>query len=231
MEMGHVYSLVPVPLPETEPPVHAAELFGFRLLHRGHLCMSDFGELLSLLAGACAGKRRRCADNNLGERERASFSIGAFTQGGVGGILRSTRIFPWTAKLLTAIVRGACFNHQFSAVAAHKNTFMEPHIDVNNSRHCPNLILPCSRWQGGGIWVAEDTGLTSLPSANIQGRVYAVRFPYVLLDPHFFMHSTQRWRGDRIILVAYAVRQLRLLKPDDTLLLESCGFSVRYADS
>ena len=58
-------------------------------------------------------------------------------------------------RLLVATVRGCCYNHRFNAVALHRNTFLEPRTDSNNARGYPNLVLPCSRRRGGGIWTAE----------------------------------------------------------------------------
>ena len=168
-------------------PEHQAELFAMRMLHRGHLC--DFKTLLELLE-ANAVKKRKCASNDIGSGAKASFSVGAFVQGGLGGILRCTQDFPWTVRLLVAVVRGCCYNHRFNAVALHRNMFMTPHTDSNNARGYPNLILPCSRWVGGGIWMAEATHLSTLADTSIMGRVHAVRFPYVLLDPHV-LHGTQ----------------------------------------
>ena len=43
--------------------------------------------------------------------------------------------------------------------------------------------------------MAEATHLSTLTDASIMGRVHAVRFAYVLLDPHV-LHGTQLCAGD-----------------------------------
>ena len=58
----------------------------------------------------------------------------------------------------------------------------------------------------------------------------AVRFPYVLFDP-LVPHGTQLWDGERIILVAYAVRDIGLLNDADTQFLAGFGFTVNYGDA
>ena len=226
----HVYVLEAPPLPVTVAPVHPAELFSMRMLHRGHLRMGDFATLLELLDGACSIKKRKCIDSGVGSGHRASFAVGAYTLGGLGGLLKQTRVFPWTVRLLVAVVRGCCYNHRFNAVALHRNTFMAPHTDSQNERGCSNLVLPCSRWLGGGIWAAEDSHLSTVQDTSVQGRIHAVCFPYVLLDPHV-LHGTQLWTGDRIILVAYAARDMGLLCDEDISLLADFGFTVRYGSN
>ena len=186
-----------------------------RMLRRGHLDMRDFRALLELLDGACAGLKRKCASGDVSSGAKASFSV---------------RAFPWTVRLLVAVVRGCCYNHRFNAVSLHRNTFMAPHTDSHNARGYPNLVLPCSRWVGGGIWMAEATHLSTLVDASILGKVHAVRFPYVLLDPHV-LHGTQIWSGERIILIAYAVRDVSLLSPVDTCFLADFGFTINYGDA
>ena len=226
-DAAHTYVLDPVPFPMEDMPAHQAELFSMRMLRRGHLDMCDFSTLLELLDGACAGLKRKCASGDVSSGAMASFSVGAFVQGGLGGVLKCTRAFPWAVRLLVAVVRGCCYNHRFNAVSLHRNTFMAPRTDSHNARGFPNLVLPCSRWVGGGIWMAEATHLSTLVDASILGRVHAVRFPYVLLDPHV-LHGTQIWSGDRIILIAYAVRDVSLIGPVDTRFLADYGFTVNY---
>ena len=229
-DIVHTYVLDPVPFPMEDMPVHRAELFSMRMLRRGHLDMCDFSTLLELLDGVGAGLKRKCAIGGGSSGAMASFSVGAYVQGGLGGILKCTRAFPWTVRLLVAVVRGCCFNHRFNAVSLHRNTLMAPHTDSHNARGFPNLVLPCSRWVGGGIWMAEASRLSTLVDASILGKVHAVRFPYVLLDPHV-LRGTQIWSGDRIILIAYAVRDVRLLCPEDVHFLADYGFTVKYGDA
>ena len=195
----------------------------------GNKC--DFRTLLELLAGECATKKRKCASNDIGTGARASFAVGAFVQGGLGGVRRCTRAFPWTVRLLVAVARGCCYNHRFNAVALRRNTFMAVHTDSHNARGYPNLVLPCSRWMGGGLWLAE-AGMShsgALADATTLGKVLAVRFPYVLFDP-LVPRGTQLWDGERIILIAYAVRDIGLLNVEDTRFLAGFGFTVNYGD-
>ena len=138
-----------------------------------------------MLAGAIHTKRRRCADNAMGEGDRVSSSVGAFTQGGVGGLLRGTRQYPWTTQLLVSVVRGVCLNHQFSSVAIHKNSSMELHVDGNNAPQSMNLLIPCSRWRGGGVWTTDSSASKTIPVEDQVGAVHSVHWPYILLGPWY----------------------------------------------
>ena len=44
-------------------------------------------------------------------------------------------------------------------------------------------------------------------------------------------HGTQLWDGERIILIAYAVRDIGLLSEADTQFLAGFGFTVNYGDA
>ena len=152
-DTAHTYVLDPMPSPGADMPDHQAELFSMRMLHRGHLDMCDFRTLLELLEGACAVKKRKCAKNDVGSGAKASFSVGAVVQGGLGGILKCTRAFPWTVRLLVAVVRGCCYNHRFNAVSLHRNTFMAPHTDSHNARGTQILFcLVLAGWAVASGW-------------------------------------------------------------------------------
>ena len=148
-DKDHVYMLETRPLPATCPPVHPAELLAYRILHRGSIHVEQFMQLVLQLPES-GSRKRKCAQASADHIRQMSFSVGAYTLGGLHGVMKATRSFPWVARLLAAVVRGSCYNHVFSAVGLHLNTKMTPHVDIHNSPSCPSLLLPCTRWRGGG---------------------------------------------------------------------------------
>ena len=227
-DKDHVYMLETRPLPATCPPVHPAELLAYRILHRGSIHVEQFMQLVLQLPES-GSKKRKCAQASADHIRQMSFSVGAYTLGGLHGVMKATRSFPWVARLLAAVVRGSCYNHVFSAVGLHLNTKMTPHVDIHNSPSCPSLLLPCARWRGGGLWVSNAAHLRALSEALSNGYVVDITLPYVLMDPHR-LHATMEWDTayDRLLLVAYAVDRPDQLTAEDSTLLEDLGFSVRY---
>ena len=225
---NHVYVLEVRPLPAVCPPTHPAELLAYRILHSGSIHVGQFMQLMLQLPEP-GSKKRKCAQESTDHERQFSFSVGAFKLGGLHGVLKATRSFPWVARLLVAVVRGSCFNHVFSAIGLHLNTRMTPHVDIHNSPSRPNLLLPCSRWRGGGLWVSNATHLRTLCDASSTGYVVDITPPYVLMDPHR-LHATMEWNvaDDRLLLVAYAVDRPSQLTAEDSEMLEDLGFSVRY---
>ena len=227
-DSDHVYMLDARPLPAVCMPLHPAELLAYRILQRGSIHVGQFMQLMLQLPES-GGKKRKCAQVSNDHVKQMTFSVGAYTLGGLHGVMKATRTFPWVARLLAAVVRGSCYNHVFSAVGLHLNTRMTPHVDVHNSPSRPNLLLPCTRWRGGGLWVSNAAHLRVLSEASSTGYVVDITLPYVLMDPHR-LHATMDWDTtcDRLLLVAYAVDRPENLTAEDSALLEDLGFSVRY---
>ena len=113
-DKDHVYMLETQPLPATCPPVHPAELLAYRILHRGSIHVEQFMQLVLQLPES-GSKKRKCAQASTDHIRQMSFSVGAYTLGGLHGVMKATRSFPWVARLLAAVARGSCYNHVFSA--------------------------------------------------------------------------------------------------------------------
>ena len=100
------------------------------------------------------------------------------------------------------------------------------HKDRNNEVHTMNLLIPCSRWRGGQIWIADEAGSVRLASRSEPGCLRAVQLPFVTLDPHV-AHATYPWTdGDRILLIAHHAKGLEALRPEDCSLLRHAGIQL-----
>ena len=53
------------------------------------------------------------------------------------------------------------------------------------------LLIACSRWQGGQVWVAHPDG-----SVFLDAYLHAVQLPFLTLEPHV-AHATLPCSGDR----------------------------------
>ena len=86
-------------------------------------------------------------------------------------------------------------------------------------------MLPLSRFQGGGIWVAATGGRTPLNhrGATLEGEVLPVSQRAVAFDPHR-VHATQAWKGTRIVLIGYTVRGCERLSEEQRAAASNLGF-------
>ena len=116
-------------------------------------------QLCELLPRDRAPKRRKLStsDGDTGLLQR-TFSVGAFAiGGGIVGVQHNTYSFPWTTRLLTALVNGIDPRHQYSSCTLLLNVLHYKHQDHSNEPGTMNLLIPCSRWQGGQVWMADST--------------------------------------------------------------------------
>ena len=224
---GHMYVLDVPPLSDASPPSHPAELLAYRLLHRGSMHSAHFLQLMDVLPDSQKGKRRSCVMEDMQGRKQFTFAAGAYKLGGIHGVMHATLAFPWVTRLLVAVVRGCCHNHIFSAAALHCNQRMSPHVDLHNERGRPNLLIPCTRWSGGGLWVSNNRSARTLTADSEVGRVIHIAQPYTIMNPHI-LHATMEWAGARMLLVAYAVADPGMWQESDRQRLRDLGFSVQY---
>ena len=224
---GHTFVLEVPPLLDAQPPSHPAELLAYRLLRRGSMHSTHFLQLMDALPDTQKGKRRGCVMMDACGRRQLTFAAGAFKLGGIYGVMHATTVFPWVTRLLVAVVRGCCQNHVFSAVALHCNQRVSPHIDMHNEGGRPNLLIPCARWSGGGLWVSDNRNARALNADSEVGRIIHIKPPYIILNPHV-LHANMEWAGNRLLLVAYAVADPHMWLESDRQRLCDMGFSVRY---
>ena len=100
------------------------------------------------------------------------------------------------------------------------------HVDRANEPGTFNLLLPCSRWRGGQVWMADPAGSVCLNAKSGPGCLFPVQMPYTILNPHV-AHATYPWtHGDRILIVAHHAKGLDALSLEDRSLLLRAGFQL-----
>lgn len=186
-------------------------------------------QLCELLPRDRAPKRRRLStsDGDTGLLQR-TFSVGAFAiGGGIVGVQHNTYSFPWTTRLLTALVNGSDPRHQYSSCTILLNVLHYKHQDHSNEPGTMNLLIPCSRWQGGQVWMADSTGSVHLDMHSGPGVLRVIEPPGIKLDPHV-AHATFPWHaGHRLLVVAHHARGIGRLSVRERGHLAWAGFYLR----
>ena len=84
-------------------------------------------------------------------------------------------------------------------------------------------LVPCSKFDGGEIWVQDSEGCTFLSPQGSPGNLWDASSP-TRFDPSLW-HATAPWGGDRVILIGYQVRHVNKLSPEDESQLRELGFN------
>ena len=102
---------------------------------------------------------RECVTGDLPQaqdnvKNPAYVMLGMYMHGGVTGITKVTKSYPYLARVLNQIVQLTAPEHEFTSVGISVNSMAQPHKDKFNSRDHPNLVVPFEYpTSGGEIWV------------------------------------------------------------------------------
>ncbi|OLQ12165.1 hypothetical protein AK812_SmicGene3975 [Symbiodinium microadriaticum] len=161
-----------------------------------------------------------------GELPPVSFTTGACARGPNVGITRNMKEFPRVTQVLAMVIHAIDPEHRFSSCSLTLNVGASAHRDSHNARGSYNLLVPCSMFQGGGLWLQNDRGSVQLESGGPLGSVMDVASP-IRFRP-LQQHATMPWpwHGNRLVLVAFHARHLSNLPVEDLVDLADCGFSL-----
>ncbi|CAE7720961.1 unnamed protein product, partial [Symbiodinium microadriaticum] len=212
-------------LPDAGAP--SIELLASVVCQRGWCNLSHLAYLSDNIPLQRSAKRRRSSTcSGTVEGHQRVFSVGAYSVGGCCGVQTNTRTFPWTTRWLCAMVSGAAPSHHFSSCTLLKDVMHFLHRDGGNDARSVNLLMPCSRWRGGQIWIADEAGSVHLDTTSGPGRLVTISPPFVTIRPRL-PHATFPWGGgSRILLVAHHVNGLHRLSATDAATLTDAGFNL-----
>ena len=230
--MTHVFSLRQSiqeleGLEQLATPQHPAEEAAYRALLSGEATYEILREWLLCIPSSSLSLRNNRVAPELESCEVKSFISGAFVFGGVTGLHANSNHFPWSTRLFTCLVRTQVFQASFSSVSVSMNCHTRIHRDSNNHSFVPNYIIPLSCFSAGELWLEHEQGEVSQDDGR--GRLLPIQLPYVAFNPKT-RHATMPWRGDRIVLIAFHIRQAWRLSPASTSSLQSCGFRLCVSD-
>ena len=165
-------------------------------------------------------------------KEPAYVIFGTYSHGGVVGITKVTRDYPWLSRAVMQMMRGLGGGERMTSVCVSCNVQSPPHRDVYNLENSRNTVVPLIRpRQGGELWVSGNQmsgeacrmqcGSDLLPGNKIK----------LNKTVHFDAkqwHATTPWVGDRIVLIGYSLNGAQKLQKDSRDLLRRRGFPLPY---
>ncbi|CAE7611856.1 unnamed protein product, partial [Symbiodinium sp. KB8] len=205
----------------SEAHLHAAEKFACELLTGGStLQAKDLERLYDLLP-------KETSPRDPDGRTPSSFSSGAYNKGGITGLRKAIQDFPKATRCITHFVRSVRPQHVFSTVSLYDNVCTSLHRDSRNSP-IDNLVLPLTKFSGGEVWLKDEKGKVpqSLDDCEVMGTALAIPADGLTFHAKQTLHCTMPWTGRRLVLVAFTVAKLEVLKPGDVQLLSSAGFNL-----
>ena len=170
------------------------------------------------------GQQRFPQQSLAGELAPVTFTTGACARGPNVGITRNMRDYPRVTQVLAMIIQAIDPEHRFSSCTLSLNTGASPHRDSHNAPGSNNLLVPCSAFDGGGIWLQSEKGSVRLEADGPLGSVMDVTSP-VRFSPSQ-QHATMPWHGDRLVSIAFHARHLNNLPVEELVDLTDCGFSI-----
>ena len=216
------YMLPVLQLPRQLVAEHAAKIMARSCFEQGHATWLQIAAIMSALPDE--QKRRWRQSENSSMAPAKSFMTGAWSRGPHAGLTRNLRSYPMVSRLLANIIRSVDPTFSFSSCTLARNVCSKPHTDCHNAPGSWNLVVPCSSYTGGELWVQHGEGTISLSPQGASGFLWDTTTP-VRFDPRM-QHATAPWTGDRVILIGYHVRHMSKLSEDDAAMLSKMGFKI-----
>ena len=189
-------------------PEHPAEQYALGLLREERLEPEQVEVLAYMLPGTSLIPKWF----GVVEEAQKIWSSGAFVHGGVVGVKKSTLAFPMSTRVFVKYAKQIAPHHEFTSVAVNINIQARGHKDIHNVGE--SMVAPLSVFKEGGLDVDTPDGTVT---RNLQ------EGPVFFNPKH--THTTRPWSsGNRVVFVAYSVRDSGKLKADDTVVLRDMGF-------
>ena len=155
-----------------------------------------------------------------------TFSIGLYVHGGVVGFRKYTFSCPHVAELLNKCVHHCAPQHRYTTISLFQNVLTGPHQDSYNG-DMPNLIVPLTNFEGGSVFLEDIEGEVLSAEGHVMcGHELKVSKHPFLFDAKRCKHFTGRWRGLRLVLVAFSACNADRLPSAAATRLSPLGFRL-----
>ena len=195
------------------------EMRALNHLRRGYIAEGDLVLLSQQLPDET--RIRESTARVAGQR---SFTTGAYIHREEIGLRRNLRDFKWTSELLARLVASSFPGKPFTSLALFRDLKQPPHRDSTNGPE-ENLLLACTSFQGGGLWVQKDGGSVrrQIFGRDMEGEILEWKKGRITFDAHCW-HSTEDWTGLRLVLAGYTVARAESLSGRDKDVLRERRF-------
>ena len=220
------------------------ESWARRLREESRFTFEDLENLLLSLKASRGGRgSKRGSWNSETGTNAFSMTFGAYAHGSQYGYTKNTERFPELAMYLTAWFRHHAPSVPFSSVAVSHDMQSRLHRDVHNSGKSLNVTTSVGRYSGGSLWIeqkevsqsgdhVEQHPITSRKTPQglwVPGTLHNTRHRLHTFSPKLW-HGVQGWKGKRISVTAYTIRNLEILSATTVERLRVWGFPLAYGE-
>ena len=152
-----------------------------------------------------------------------AFVTGAYARASFHGLRRGTRDFPWFTCLLCSILRHVAPGHRFTSITLVRNVMTAAHKDSHNDDCSWNLLLPCSMYLHGELWLESESRTVPLYKDGKCGELRRNTQKPCFFRPRT-LHATMPWHGQRLVMVAFHTRNADRMQGRDMSTMLSMGF-------
>ena len=159
-----------------------------------------------------------------GDASGRAFACGMYCQGPLQGLRANSRRHPLSSKLLASFVRSLEPSFHFSSLHLFLNVRTSTHIDSNNAP-LPNLIAGISDFKDGQVLVESLSLQLRRRRDPLPAIALEVAGTFATFDAYRLRHQTAAWQGDRLVLVAFSVKNIDRLEQGDLSILHEQNFN------
>ena len=147
----------------------------------------------------------------------------------MSGLRRNALRFPLSTRVLCRFVTERVKDFHFTSLSLLFNVQTDFHVDSYNSPDDDNCVMKISNFEQGGVWVEHPQGgdFRNIRGDSVPGKVMSFDSGFVRFNARQLRHATERWKGDRLVLVAFTVNQPSALAPHDLTCASALGFPLR----
>ncbi|CAE7234262.1 hypothetical protein AK812_SmicGene14430 [Symbiodinium microadriaticum] len=166
------------------------------------------------------------------EGEVASWATGVYGHGGISSLRQGVQRLPNTTRFLAKVARDTLKIPWFGTIMLTKNVLMQSHRDGHNHAEAFNAICAVTEFEGGGVWVQDDTLQDEeavvkevRPGKKVKGKVHSLKKgePFMFSPLHW--HATEQFTGERLVFVTYCPRTYNLSSRDYEIITD-IGFQL-----
>ena len=180
----------------------------------------------------CSSSRERSVvmqeDDARNTKRSAYVVFGMYTHGGIVGVTKVTRQYPWLTRVLCEVFKSHDKINRVTSFGISCNCKAQAHRDKYNLSCSENTIIPLQKPRtGGGIWV-EGSGFKGRQASRmcagkeVQGCELCLK-DTMHIDPRKW-HETLDWEGDRVLMIGYSLSSFWKVSSEDVSWLKRHGF-------
>ena len=171
--------------------------------------------------------KRGSAPRGIVPSDDLPFAVSCFRRGGVAGLLKSTKEYPFVTRALNQFAQRKAPGHVYTTINLLHNVSADPRKDSHNAG-IDHVGISLGGFSGWGVWVEDPAGKDKCPFPSLSqiGKFLSFKKGVIKFSAKNRLHATQSWTGDRLVMLLRAVKDPASLQSDVFDSLAGAGFPL-----